>query len=201
MKTRERAYTKKRNNKQIRLPFVAKYHKLGLSMQDIADKVKEDLELARYVKSTVKSDIDFLHAEWRESRMLDTDELINMELQRNYTQMREAWDAWEKSKTDYKQKFQKQKGEMTGKGPDGQSIKTKDVERGEKDMNMFGDPRYLAEMRMLADQRIKLLGLNAPEKKEITGEDGAPLFAKFDEFMDTCLKDAQQAQSNQQGDE
>lgn len=191
MKTRERAYVKKRNNKQIRLPFVAKYHKLGLTMQEIADKVKHDLQLAKYVKSTVKGDIDFLHSEWREQRLQDIDELINIELQRNYAQMREAWEAWEKSKTDYKQKFSKQKGEMIGKGPDGQAIKTKDVERGEKEMNAFGDPRYLAEMRMLADQRIKLLGLNAPEKKEISGKDGEPLFAKFDKFMDECLEKAQ----------
>lgn len=199
MKTHERAYVKRRNSKTARLPYVAKYFKLGYTLQRIAEKVKDEMGIEKYVKSTVLADIETLKKEWRESQTRDTDQAITIEIERNLNQMREAWEAWEKSKTDYKQKFSKQKGELTGKGPDGQTIKTRDVERGEKDMNAFGDPRYLAEIRMLADQRVKLLGLNAPEKKELTGENGSPLFSKFDEFMDSCLLQAQEYQ--QQGNE
>lgn len=37
------------------------------------------------------------------------------------------------------------------------------------------DPRYISEMRQQLVERRKLLGLYAPEKKEITGKDGKDL--------------------------
>lgn len=184
--SREIAYTKKRKIKVVRKTIVAKYYKLGFTLRAILEKVKEEMGNDRISVSTIKYDIDDLLVEWQESRIEDTDLAIQTELQRNYDQMREAWEAWEKSKSDYKQRYQKQKGMTVNQ----QEIKTKEVERGEKDMINYGDPRYLAELRMLADQRIKLLGLNAPEKKELSGPKGEALFKSFDEFLDVCLKDA-----------
>ena len=47
----------------------------------------------------------------------------------------------------------------------GEWEKSKEEERGG-----LGDPRYIAEIRQQLTERRKLLGLYAPEKKEITGD-------------------------------
>lgn len=57
-----------------------------------------------------------------------------------------------------------------------------------------GDPRYMELMIKLEEQRAKILGLYAPEKQEITGRDGVPLFPTFADLDLSKLTDEEKAQ-------
>ena len=48
-------------------------------------------------------------------------------------------------------------------------IRTYQTERTETEVIMLGDPSYIAEIRKQLEERRKLLGLYAPEKKDING--------------------------------
>ena len=49
------------------------------------------------------------------------------------------------------------------------SIRTTQTERTETDIQGLGAPSYIAEIRKQLEERRKLLGLYAPEKKELSG--------------------------------
>lgn len=152
--------------------IVARLFMRGNTEAEIREKVIEELGLKTYSSQTVHADIVALKKMWHDEDMMEVDTAIKLELKRIDDQIRELWDAWEKSKTDYKTRYKKQKGEAVGGDSGNQpvSIKTKKVEQGERDEVCFGDPRYMAEIRQQLVERRKLLGLYAPEKKDITGD-------------------------------
>lgn len=57
-----------------------------------------------------------------------------------------------------------------------------------------GDPRYMDLMIKLEEQRAKILGLYAPEKQEITGRGGSPLFPSFADLDLSKLSDEEKAE-------
>ncbi|WP_231464744.1 hypothetical protein [Pedobacter sp. Leaf132] len=186
-----------KQKKEARLIHVAELYAKGYALRQIVQEVKNRLRLETYSLSTVKKDVDSLKAEWKEARIAEMDDAINHELYKINLQERELWDAWEKSKSDQKLTSKKQKG-ITGKtkavGPNGlvdtDKIVTTGIEKTEKDEINYGDPRYQAEITKLGQERRKLTGMYAAEKKELTGKDGAPLFNGFDAFMADCLDKA-----------
>ena len=128
------------------------------------------LDLSTYSLQTVKNDVQTLLEEWRESRLEDTDELVTLELARIDDTCRELWKQWEKSKENFTRQTRKQKGSPTRDAQTGQtSIRTTQTERTETDIQGLGDPSYIAEIRKQLEERRKLLGLYAPEKKELSG--------------------------------
>lgn len=164
---------------------VGELYKKGYSMREIREEVLRRGEKETYSLRTVKNDVDTLLAEWRSTRIEDMDLAIQLELERIDKQIRELWEAWDKSKTDHKSKSKKQSGIAArgGKavGPGGDikdadaKIQTTAIEQTEKEEINFGDARYQAEITKLGVERRKLLGLYAPEKKELTGKDGKEL--------------------------
>nr|UVY37356.1 MAG: hypothetical protein [Bacteriophage sp.] len=71
---------------------------------------------------------------------------------------------------DYNKTQRKQKGSPARDNETGQtSIRTYQTERTETEVIMLGDPSYIAEIRKQLEERRKLLGLYAPEKKDING--------------------------------
>lgn len=175
-----------------RRSIVASCYRRGMTITQTCEVVMKELGLEKPPsRKAVFNDRHALIAEWRSERVEDMDHLLQLELSRIDDIIIELWAAWEKSKEDYKATFKKQKGSLpAGVGKDRRkvdqafaaAIQTTDVERGEKDVINFGDPRYLAEIRMQLAERRKLLGLYAPEKKELTGKDGSDLIptAKYD---------------------
>ena len=162
----------KRQNqmKLARLEIVSTLYKRGYSYRKIKEEVMKRLDLKTYSLQTVKRDIQTLLDEWRESRLEDTDELVTLELARIDDTCRELWEQWEKSKTDYNKTQRKQKGSPSRDAETGQtSIRTTQTERTETDIQGLGDPSYIAEIRKQLEERRKLLGLYAPEKKELSG--------------------------------
>lgn len=162
----------KRQNqmKLARLEIVSTLYKRGYSYRKIKEEVMKRLDLQTYSLQTVKRDIQTLLDEWRESRLEDTDELVTLELARIDDTCRELWEQWEKSKENFTRQTRKQKGSPTRDAETGQtSIRTYQTERTETDVQGLGDPSYIAEIRKQLEERRKLLGLYAPEKKEVSG--------------------------------
>lgn len=164
-----KAQDKKKNQvKLARLEIVSNLYKRGYSYRKIREEVMKRLDLSTYSLQTVKNDVQTLLEEWRESRLEDTDELVTLELARIDDTCRELWEQWEKSKTNYNKTERKQKGSPSRDAQSGQtSIRTYQTERKETEVIALGDPAYIAEIRKQLEERRKLLGLYAPEKKDI----------------------------------
>lgn len=170
---------RRRQLKISRLEIVAQLYKRGNSMRKIQSEVMKRLGLETYGVTTVKRDIDTLLKEWRESRMEDMDLALQLELERIDEAVRDLWEQWEKSKTDYTKTSSKRKGSPIKDGKTGTSqIKTYQKEETETEVIRLGDPSYIAEIRQQLAERRKLLGLYAAEKREITGKDGKDLMAE-----------------------
>jgi hypothetical protein len=162
--------------KQARIVVVAELFRRGYTYREIQSEVMHRLSLSTYSLDTVTKDIRALLGEWKEERLGDTEIYVQIELQRNQEQMKEAWLAWEKSKVDFKQKSTTKRGSVkAATEQQTEQLKINAVEQTEHDHITWGDPRYLAELRALADQRCKLLGLFV-DKKEISGRGGKNLF-------------------------
>lgn len=169
---------RRRQLKLSRLEIVAQLYKRGNSMRKIQAEVMTRLGLETYGVSTVKRDIDTLLKEWRDSRLEDMDLALQLELERIDEAVRDLWEQWEKSKTDYTKTSSKRKGSPIKDGKTGTSqIKTYQKEETETEVIRLGDPSYIAEIRQQLAERRKLLGLYAAEKREITGKDGKDLMA------------------------
>lgn len=161
----------------LRQNIVSELYKQGYTYREIREEVMKRLDMAKYSLNTVHADVQAILAEWRQMRNLNIEELQQLELQRIDATIKEAWEAWEKSKTDYDKKRSKQYGRPAGDGGgDGEGgIETIGVEQSREEMVMCGDVRYLDIIHKVSMERRKILGLYAPEKREITGKDGKDL--------------------------
>ncbi len=161
--------------KQARLEIVAQLYKRGYSIRGIRAEVMARLDLPTYSTRTVHNDIGTLLEEWRKSRVADMSDAVELELARIDDAVRELWEQWEKSKTDYTKTASKRKGAPSGRrSGEGEEqgenrIKTYAVENKQEQVVRLGDPAYLSEIRAQLAERRKLLGLYAPEKKDISG--------------------------------
>lgn len=165
------------HNAVLRQNIVSDLYKQGYNYREIREEVMKRLDIPRYSLQTVHADVQCILAEWRQMRNLNIEELQQLELQRIDTIIKEASEAWEKSKTDYDKKRSKQYGRPTGdSGGEGEGgIETVGVEQSREEMVMCGDVRYLDMIHKVSMERRKILGLYAPEKREITGKDGREL--------------------------
>lgn len=166
--------------REARLVVVSELYKKGYGYDAMRQMVMQRLGLDTYSKSTLHKDIHILLTEWRSTRIENTDLSVQLELEKINAQEVELWEAWDKSKENIKLTSKKQKGvasKTKSVGPGGSltdtdKISTTEIERTEKDEINFGDARYQAELTKLGQERRKLLGLYAPEKKELSGELG-----------------------------
>ena len=164
-------YKKRRQVREGRLPIVAQLYKRGYSVRAIREEVMRRLNLDTYSLSVVHRDISVLLKEWRESRLDDMDDALQLELTRIDDTVRELWEQWEKSKEDYTRTQRKRKGaparNASQSGDNG--IRTYSVEEHTQDVIGLGNPAYISEIRQQLAERRKLLGLYAPEKRDIQG--------------------------------
>lgn len=161
----------KTKRKIERLEIVSKLFKRGYSRRKIRAEVMKRLDLPSYSLQTVQRDIATLLEEWREERLNDTEALVNMELARIDTTCQELWEQWDKSKENFVRTVRKQTGAPKKDEKTKQDvIKTYKSEKTETDIQGLGDVSYITEIRHQLEERRKLLGLYAAEKKEVTGE-------------------------------
>ncbi len=161
-----------RQEQLLRLNIIAGLYKRGYSYREIREEVMARLDLQTYSLQTVHKDVNRLLSEWRETRIEDFDYALQLELERIDEIIKEAWEAWDKSKIDYERKRAKQQGvpsDDKGNGGDG-GIVTVKMEQSVENVNSCGDPRYLEVIHKNLMERRKLLGLYSPDKKEITGD-------------------------------
>ena len=162
----------------VRLDIISELYKRGYSYREIRDEVMARLDLSSYSLRTVSKDVNRLLQEWRETRIENTDLALQLELERLDAIVKEAWAAWEKSKEDYTTRNSKQKGvpgdlvkkrDYEGSDTKSEEIITVQMEQSSKEVVCTGDPRYLDIIHKALIERRKLLGLYAPEKKDISG--------------------------------
>lgn len=158
----------------VRLDIIAQLYKRGYNYRQMQQEVKARLDLQSYSLSTVHKDVQALLAEWRQTRIESLDHAIQLELERIDDIIREAWEAWDKSKQDGDKTRTKQTGIVpkggNGEDEDSGEIKTVKVERTSEELTNCGDPRYLEIIHKNLMERRKLLGLYAPDKKEVSGD-------------------------------
>ena len=165
--------TKKRKQAKLaRLEIASDLYKRGYSVRKIQAEVMRRLDLASYSTATVQKDIQTLLAEWKENRLADTSEYVQLELERIDDAVRELWEQWEKSKQDYTKTSSKRTGRPAhGQGVqqgDNGGLRTVEREETETEIIRLGDVSYISEIRAQLTERRKLLGLYAPEKKDVT---------------------------------
>lgn len=152
----------------VRLDIIAQLYKRGYSYREIREEVMTRLDLQSYSLQTVHKDVNRLLAEWRETRIENFDHAVQLELERIDEVIKEAWAAWDKSKTDYERKKAKQQGIPGGDGgSDDGGVVTVKMEQQKEEVICYGDPRYLDVIHKNLVERRKLLGLYSPEKKDI----------------------------------
>ena len=150
-----------RNLIEQRLQIVAPLWRRNWTLQEIRQEVMKRLELPTYSLSTCHTDVKRLIKEWQSCRMKDTEAKITGELARLDLVIREAWEAWEKSKEDYHKKTQSQEG-LPNKDSQGVlvGINTVKAMMYDSEERGFGEPRYLAIVLKAMEQRCKLMGLD-----------------------------------------
>lgn len=154
------------------------------------------LDLTTYGVSTVHSDIKSLLKEWRDNRLEDMDDALQLELTRIDETVRELWEQWEKSKEDYTRTQRKRKGaparignQDNNSGGEG-GIRTFSVEEKTQQVIGLGNPAYISEIRQQLAERRKLLGLYAPEKRDIQGSMSFSAFLMESGMIDDAEQEA-----------
>lgn len=160
--------------KLLRMDILSTLYKRGYSYREMRSEVMARLNLQSYSLETLKKDIDSLLEEWRETRIEDLDLALQLELERIDNLVKEAWEAWERSKESYKKVKGTQEGipgtpDGEGEGQSGEIITTK-MKQTSEDVVSYGDPRYLEVINRLLMERRKLLGLYSPEKMDLSGD-------------------------------
>lgn len=148
--------------KNARLEIVGKLYKRGYNYRQIQAEVMARLDLESYSLGTVGNDVKTLLAEWRESRIADVDEAIQLELERIDEAVTELWAQWERSKEDAVKHARKKR--ISKDGDDGGQAYE---ERSENHEEKLGNPAYIAEIRQQFMERRRLLGLYSPDKQEV----------------------------------
>ena len=160
----------RRNQLKIaRLEIVSRMYLRQNSVRQIRAEVMKRLDLKTYSTATVQSDIKTILEELQQQRLDNAEYALQLELERIDETCRELWEQWEKSKEDYVKTMKKRKG-VPQFGDEGGKNKTTQIENRESTIVGFGDVAYIAEIRKQLQERRKLLGLYAPEKKEVSGE-------------------------------
>ncbi len=158
---------RRRQLKTARLDIIAELYKRGYSLRKITEEVKRRLNIPKLAVSTTYNDVQTLLKEWRESRIENIDQALQLELERIDDTTAELWEQWDKSKEEA-QKTTTRSGRIKGKG--GSGIETDAVSGSRTNVGGLGNPAYITEIRQQLIERRKLLGLYAPEARQVKGE-------------------------------
>lgn len=148
------------------MEFIAKLTRRGYDLKLIA---KELAKVRPYTLSyvTIFNDLKKIRAEWKANTLRDIGAIQEQELKGLDDQERECWAAWEKSKLAAEKKKQRVRSGGAGTG--------QVAERSEEREEQCGDPSFQRLILDIREKRAKILGLNAPEKTELSGPNGGPI--------------------------
>lgn len=153
----------KRKNTQIARDRreIANLYLKGWLQSRIVDHINKD-ESRGYTltQQMISYDLCRLQAQWRESALIDIDEAKAKELAKIDRLEREYWDAWERSK-------ENAETSVSESVNDGRGGHTKAQLRA---VGQVGDPRFLKGVEWCIERRCKVLGVDAPEKTDQSGD-------------------------------
>ena len=119
-------------------------------------------------QSQISRDLSTIQRRWKESSIVDINEVKQRELERIDVLEREYWAAWAASQGEQKRST---------------ATKTEDTSRAQIiKFDSPGDPRFLAGVQWCIDQRCKILGVYAPLRQEISGKDGGEIPIKVVDY-------------------
>lgn len=157
--------------KYLRMNIIAELlEEEDYSFRELRAEVMARLDLQTYSVATVHSDREALFEEWHQERVKNLDHHVQLELRRIKKLMREAWEAWYKSKQDTDKTRTKRTGMPSDDAEASSGIATVKVEQTNEAQVNCGDPRFLDIIIKLQQERRKLLGLYSPEKKEVAAD-------------------------------
>ena len=174
-----------------RIAIVSELKLKHYTIRQIRAEVMKRLDLSTYSTETVHKDIQTCLKEWQKERLDNTEQLVTEQLAIISNTCRELWEQWEKSKEDYVRTKKKRKG-IPQFGDDGAKTKTTSIETTENTVVCLGNVAYIAEIRAQLQEYRKLLGLYAPEKRELSG---GLSFANL--LMESSMLDEAEAQSTE----
>ena len=160
---------RRKQGKLARLEIVSQMFLRQYTVRQIRAEVMKRLNLSTYSTATVQNDIKTVLEELQQQRLDNAEYALQLELERIDETCRELWAQWEKSKEDYVRTMKKRKG-VPQFGDEGGKSKTTQIETRESTVIGLGNVSYISEIRAQLQERRKLLGLYAPEKKEVSGE-------------------------------
>lgn len=161
---------RQRQAKIARLEIVSQMYLRQHTVRQIRAEVMKRLGLTTYSTATVQNDIKTILEELQQQRLDNAEYALQLELERIDETCRELWAQWEKSKEDYVRTMKKRKGVPQFGVNDSGKTKTTAIETRESNVVGLGNVAYISEIRQQLQERRKLLGLYAPEKKEVAGE-------------------------------
>jgi hypothetical protein len=153
---------------EARLEVLAPLYKKCWSQRDMVKEVKRILCMESYSLQTCQEDIKRLVRQWRESNNLNIQEYVDVELERIDATVRELWEQWERSKGHYSESVESRKGIPALSNNGDVQMNIAESLQTKKKRERAGDVAYIAEIRAQLIERRKLLGLYAPEKKDVT---------------------------------
>lgn len=158
-----------------RLEEVAELYLAGYSQRKIALKVDVS-------QSQVWNDLQEIRKQWKESAVQDYSEKIALECQRLDAIEREAWEGWRRSQEDEVTTEDRVGGnDASSGGFTVTSTKTK---------GQAGAAAFLTTAMNCVKARCELLGLNAPQKYEDTGDKKLVVVVDEDFFGNAARFDA-----------
>jgi len=131
---------------------IADLYLQGKTQVDIGEKLGVS-------QATISRDLKALQREWLQSTLIEFDKAKAEELAKVDRLEREYWIAWERSCEDAE--TVKQRGVESGDKKSKEAVK---ITKGQA-----GDPRFLIGVQWCIERRCKILGLDAPEKRQVTG--------------------------------
>lgn len=113
-------------------------------------------------QGTVSIDIRALHRIWLKSALIDFDEAKARELAKIEALEEIHYDAWIRSREDAETQTQKMMTEGEGEGASSRKEMTKTAK------GQVGNPRFLDGLQWCSEQRLKIFGIYAPTKVEMS---------------------------------
>lgn len=131
-------------------------------------------------QSTVCRDLKSIQQQWLASTLVDFSEVRSQEVAKIDNLEREHWVAWERSCLDAETVTEKGRAKKGAEKPDS-------VEKTIQRKGQVGDPRFLAGIQWCIDRRIKLFGLDEPDRLVVdwkqeareAGLDPADIFERY----------------------
>lgn len=145
-----------------RRPKVAELYLKGWRQSRIAEELGT-------TQATISRDLKAMQHEWLKASLISFNEAVSKEIAKIDLLEITYWQAWERSIEPFKSKTVKARGnprtEEELKATAEQTLKTEDRN---------GDPRYLQGVQWCIERRIKVLGLDAPERIQIDWRETLP---------------------------